>query len=584
MFTERQFRILAFLLNLETWISGSSLSDMLNISMRTLQKEIADLNLILKHTASNARITSNNRLGYYLEGNRSVLKQKLSSYNAEQQDDYSSAKSILTVLLFEHDYISIEKIADRVFLAKSSVSANLEKVRRIVESTHEAELMVHPRKGFLLKAPEYIKRILEVRIMDGDITYSAEKIPGLYEAYRMMPDMRELLTDVLLPVDYIVEGNVFEDIVRYCVFSIARSADGFELTEGSEPHELNPVTSEIADKISKRLSYQMSEMEILCLDDRLRELNVIGTTKKDNSESEQIIHDFCVTVTNETGLPFSIEGKHLKRMAEHIQRMNMRITSGNTMVGGYAEGAEKNYPGTLHLIRTCMTQVLQHEIPGAEARLLAPYLAAVFDEMRQKINVYIVSDYPVGLIYRFRMRMRNYFAAHVNEIQIFPVYLYERRFRGLKESDKYAVFLTTETALSFANPELIYIDLYEEEYQFDTILHRIRSMLSLQEKEVMDGIAASFTACEYVCGSVGTDWYGLLEQYGIHPERKNTSLGVIDEKMLLIIEHGRNENCQMNIRLKKPYPYNAHRITQIRYYHINTDLNLLDVFRYIKTH
>ena len=96
MFTKRETRLLAILLGMKDWLPGKILAQMLTISSRTLQNEVAFINTILKKQFSNTLIASNNRLGYRLEGNRDQIKRFVAeNASGEDEDSFESAIIVL---------------------------------------------------------------------------------------------------------------------------------------------------------------------------------------------------------------------------------------------------------------------------------------------------------------------------------------------------------------------------------------------------------------------------------------------------------------------------------------------------------
>ncbi len=566
MFTERELKLLAILLGSDEWLSGKILSSMLNVRSRTLQSEVASINSILKKHSSFSRIASNNRLGYRLEGNREQIKKYVADMGFDSADDsYRSANSILTVLLYEDDYITLNDIADRTFLAPSSVSANLEKVRKMIDRARGAELIVHPRKGYRLKAQEHVKRMLVVNALDERISEVTRQYPEIEEGYEILDDVREVLMDVFLPVDYIIEGKAFDAFSRYCAFSITRQQSGHLMDEEIEDHEIEPVVRQIAASLSEELGCSFSEKELLSMDDRLKDLNVLGISKKDYPLMEEKIRRFSDLVKEETGLSIELENSYLKRLSEHLYRMDRRLDVGNYLRTQDPEAIEKQYPVALHLVRTILRRVFGKKLPGNEERLVVPYIASFINDSHIKVKVDIVSDLPVGEVYRFRSRLYETYGNYIDRIRIFPVYLYEKRFANRDEDP---VYFTTEEKLVFRYDELIYVDLYEEIYQSDMIVKTIMRKSDELKKKRFLGFAERFEdeVCEYEVDGCGID--DILEELAGSSSSENRSCCVIDDFCLLVISHGGKDHVQKKVILSEALIYDNRSIDQILYFNI----------------
>ena len=577
MFTKRETRLLAILLGMKDWLPGKILAQMLTISSRTLQNEVAFINTILKKQFSNTLIASNNRLGYRLEGNRDQIKRFVAeNASGDDEDTFESAAAILMVLLYEKDFITLNQIAERTFLAVSSISVNMEKVRKMIARAKGARLIVHPRKGYRLEAEESVKRMLIVNALGNEESKIAGQYPQILEAYELLDDIREILIDIFVPSDYIIEGKAFDAFCRYCAFSLSRQLNGY-LLEKQKEHEVSLISKKISLAFKEELNYECTEDELLCLDERLEDLNVIGTTKKDYPDTEKQIKDFCALVSAELGLSIHLENNYLKRLSEHLHRMKRRLDVGNYLRTSDRETIEKQYPVALHLVRTCFVKTFGSKLPGNEERLLVPYIAALIDDATVKVNVNIVSDLPVGEVYRYRARMYEQYGTIVNRIRIFPTYLYEERFC---DSDPDALFLTTQEDLVFRHNELTYIDLYEEYYQSEMILNLLKDKSLSLKKKIFDQYKEDFE--HEVYEDKETDLSVLLKKYAGDQKKEDLSCTLIDNDVLLCISHGKDEHVYKRILLNKEVLFENKPVKEIVYYNIGRKEDVNFFCEYIK--
>lgn len=567
MITKREQELIAILLGSDSWMKGSVLAGMLGCGSRTLQAEIAVVNKMLSKHSRTMKIASNNRLGYRLEGSREQIKRIAAEQNAAPlPDSYESANAILTVLLYEKDYITLNRIADKTFLAPSSVSANMDKVRKMTERTVGAVLEVHPRRGYLLKASEPVRRMLAVNALGEEITEVSKQYPEIIESYELLPDIRRILIDVLVPESWIIEGRAFESFARYCAFSLTRQENGFPLQEDGISREIMPVIRRVAESLNEAFGHAMTDTGIYCLQERFEELNMIGTAKKNYPETEAKITRFFELVEAETGLVFAPKEDYRKRFSEHLYRMERRLNVGNYLRIPDPETFEKQYPTALHLVRTCLREVFGRQIPGNEERLMVSYIASLIDDSNIPVRVNIVSDRPVGEVYRFRRRMYESLGSMIDQIHIFPVYLYETRFAG-REPD--AVTLTTEAELTFRYSELMYIDLYAEEWQTGHIANVIKQRSEELRQRILRGYAEQFKNEVYEYKGKKADAMEILRQYAVLPDAVSESL--IDAATLLVISHGTEQHDQKRIRTSGRALYKGKPVEQILYFRMGRE-------------
>ena len=114
--TDRQLRILVYLLSEDKWVTGSQLAQHLKISTKTIQAEIRNINASFQ---GQGHIVSNKRRGYRAD----ELDNSIRAYVIKSTDANNGSKSIsgreklvLVLLLFERKNISLETIAERLYV------------------------------------------------------------------------------------------------------------------------------------------------------------------------------------------------------------------------------------------------------------------------------------------------------------------------------------------------------------------------------------------------------------------------------------------------------------------------------------
>ena len=569
MFNDRDLKLLAILLGREEWLPGKVLADMLYISARTLQGEIAQVNRLLRQNFTTIKIASNHRLGYYLEGNRTQLK----AYIAKQKpvplaDPLHNISDILTILLYETDYITINEIADRTFLAPSSVNFNLSKVRQIISDTKHAELCVHPRKGFRLEAPEYIKRILIVNFLPDKITEVGKQYEAVKELYDTLEPMENIVIDVLTSESDIVEGNSFLPFIRHCALAIIRPSYGFIHTSSPSPHPVDPTLQRIVTRMEESFATHLDETELMCLSRRYEEFNRIGSARKSYPEIEELVHRFFRKAEADTGIRFSKDNGYIRHLCEQLYRMRQRIHTGSTPVTSHSALIESQYPAAFHLVHTILRDLLDEEIPPEEEHMLVPYIASLMYGAGGKLRINIVSDAPVAYIYRFRKELYERYSAYIEIIRIFPSYLYLKKFH---DSDEDALFLTTEPSLVFEYPELVYVDLFEEAYQSEMISRQIRQKYNQLRIQSIQRFIEQFQTSEIQVNSSDDSWKDLLEKYRSVPLPEAISTSFIDADTLLVITHDLSEHMHVLMTLNSESYFLNNHIARISYFNISRD-------------
>lgn len=585
MFTERQCQILAFLSGVDSWVQGSVLAEMIGASSRTLQNEIKNINSVISQNdlPGEFGIISNNRLGYRLKDDQSTLQYILNETMRKKvsKDKYIHSKHILMLLLFEKDYISIGTIADRLYYSKSSVSADIPQVKRIVARNAGAVLKISSNKGIRLDAPENMKRILCMKTITGICDYfqTTEVMKMIFEDQKKM---ESIIGRIFTEFDFIVSGEAYSDFALYLLISIARTRMGFKEDMPCDSLLLSDITNEIVNQVKAEFDYSFSEAEKQSMEGRIQELNIVCKNPVANADIGRNIEEFIHQVAAETGYKIKISKDLKAAMTDHMDRMIRRIRSGRTNVGNYTKDLLSRYPMELHLLKTCLCQSLNIDIPDAELGYLILYLATAVESERKKIDALLVSDNSASSIYNLENKLKKSNGEQIGTITAIPMYLFENKSSEYKGETQ--LLLTTERELALVDKRFFYLDLFINNHQLSQLKKKTEEMLAdwkvgrmkLQiEKYLKPGYKIKVSG---ECKSIKE----MLENLDIPFEEKVTSIESIGSKVLYIISHDRSgKNLFHKIELEQPFQFGGKQITTIWLIHFGGDGDIVEFFDFV---
>ena len=407
MYTDRQLKIIAVLKSADGWMSGSLLRENIGVSSRTLQMDIKAIN---EKQSGEPLIQSNNRLGYLLK-NKIALEQEQKSYG---QENYVHSKQIITLLLFEKEYTSIGTISERLFFSRSSVTSDLSQVKRIISRTPGANLLVSGQYGLKIQASENVKRIMCMKTMqsrqDYHMLFSEEEMEQFAENQKKL---QAVLAEVFTRNQFIVSGEAYHDFARYLAVCMMRSQMGFPVTEEEDGTTEMPgrLSTELVDEIEKVCTYRFKEKEKQNVEARLKELNMVCKETDIQLDMLQKLEVFIQRVQEETGLKLQVERDLLEVLSDHVSRMELRIQNGRNNIGNHTKEMAKRYPLEMHLLRTCLSPVLNTEIPDAEMGYLVLYFASAIERNRRKPDILFISDQSASSIYNVQNKLKGFLEA-----------------------------------------------------------------------------------------------------------------------------------------------------------------------------
>lgn len=552
VFTDRQRVILATLRNCGGWVTGRDLAESAGTSRRTLQTDIKSINL----TAGHLLIRSNNRLGYCLSDE---IPEIATLQTVVPQGQYSTAKALLLVLLFEPDYLHIEELADRLFISRSTVNAHLAQARRIVARNREARLVVSPRRGLWIDAREDTKRLLCAKLMNEDLDYAA--LLQMPELSQLEKELQQTLPRIFLTEKILISGQAFQYFTRFLAISITRSRLGMVMPEAPEVRVLPPFLCELNRQIGLRTGYQFSAAERELIRQRIHELNLIDKYPVRDKEVLRVLSGFEKTVQQQLGIPLHFRPELRRNLGDHLKRMCRRILSRHNNVGQYTKEMFTAYPLAVHLIKTCLEPLLGMEIPDAEMDCLVMYVASAMEELGKKVDILLVSDASPAVLYTIQQKIRRMDEGQIGRIEVLPRYAYEEdRQRYL---DRNRIYLTTEPALSLQAPDFLVLSVFPSAIQLNQVRRAIEAQSQQQRRERQDAMARSYPVKKE---SGGCAFYEqeLLPRLGAG--QRNLSAVTVGDNLLCAVEHGSGGGCELRyFTMEAPLYYRGKRITSLLY-------------------
>lgn len=577
MYTDRQLKIIAVLKSADGWMSGSLLRENIGVSSRTLQMDIKAIN---EKQSGEPLIQSNNRLGYFLK-NEIALEQEQKSYG---QENYVHSKQIITLLLFEKEYTSIGTISERLFLSRSSVTSDLPQVKRIISRTPGANLLVSGQYGLKIQASENVKRIMCMKTMqsrqDYHMLFSEEEM----EQFAInQKKIQVVLAEIFTRNQFIVSGEAYHDFARYLAVCMMRSRMGFLVTEGEDSSNCpGRLAMELVEEIEKVCGYHFQEMEMQNVEARLKELNMVCKETDIQLDMLQKLEVFIQRVQEETGLKLQVERELLEVLSDHVSRMELRIQNGRNNIGNHTKEMAKRYPLEMHLLRTCLSPVLNTEIPDAEMGYLVLYFASAIERNRRKPDILFISDQSASSIYNVQNKLKGFLGERISEITVIPEYLFEQRKE--RYCRNYQLRITSEKELVLKDASFTYLDLFADNEQIMRLGRNVDKLENNYWKETEEKLRKKYGTKDslYLIEEVA-DFDDLKKRIGYEYPEQKVSKETIGSSRLSMIDHeqdGRNKIYR--IYLKKPFPYGGKQITEVIAAHYGGEGDMIEFFDYVK--
>ena len=154
------------------FVSSIELAQLVKVTERTIKSDIKDLEQFT--SSSGGRIHSKKGRGYLLEVvNESVffpvLEQLSYLFEANKlvyaRNMYQRTNDILRRIVVEEEFITIEDIAEELYLTKNSIAEEMKEVHRILD-TYNLRIRKKQEEGPFVQGDEFNRRLLMIRVFE----------------------------------------------------------------------------------------------------------------------------------------------------------------------------------------------------------------------------------------------------------------------------------------------------------------------------------------------------------------------------------------------------------------------------------
>lgn len=439
--TDRQLSILSYIIYHPEGITGGQLAKQMGISLRTVQTEI---NAINGYLAPGQQSIDHARTGYIAQGFSGKALEEISGLMENKHTrimPMNRSNTILCVLLFERDYMSMEKLAERIYVSKSAVFKEFENVNIL-----KKYVTVSRKRGLIISMPESEKRNLLVKCFDKDMAqFYAPQLKERYEELDML--FREMLPEIFRNHNYPVSGEAMRSFRRHLIITLLRGESGFELEKMDQPEKYSAMLLEIAERVSVLVGADFSPDDMADCQKKLNGLNtlagrVAGWRECTMREYEQKLDGFQRELKDVFGLELVFDGEERQSFLLYILKAVERSRGGHVNSNFLKREIHRRYPMSVHLILECFIPCFSVDIPEPEISNLALYLAGKLDKGFYRPECVIVSGRNPSILYHLKEQIQERYGHLLNGINIVQDYCCP------KESEYFEsrLVLTTEEA------------------------------------------------------------------------------------------------------------------------------------------
>lgn len=480
MLSKRQSRILSLLEESKRYLTAEEIAQSTGVSKRTVHSELKsmeeDLNSIEKI------LIRKRGIGIAIEN-----KKNLESKTFELNSDKSRLQVIMENLLFGEKIISYNRLSELLFVSKSSISKELEKVQKILGGID----LKSSAKGSYLNGDESQLREAYIRFnhwlftqCTSNNTYS-EWLGKLEEYYseNVVAACKDVLISYLknnwdfvseVYVQSLLSSLIVQTYRMYCGEFVKCKPSGIESEES-----VNRILNEVSD----RLNIDFNEIEKEYFAGKLISFRFEPAASKAIEQQlvHQIVLDMCsvlkLTINNDCGIKAMLEN--------HMFSMLYRLRNHQKIENPFVDQIKEEYGvvfQTIWIVLQKYESLLGVQFNDEEIAYLTIYFQTFIEENRTIKKLLVVCQLGVATSELIIRKLINYLPATTKVERVS-----KQQFERMKDLEEYSLILTTIT-LDRAKHNMIKVSPYLTKNE----LQMIREVLDENEsshQNVQKGIS-----------------------------------------------------------------------------------------------
>ena len=337
MIETRTKEVFDFLTSDYNFHSSEEIGAALELSSKTVQKEIGILNSYIKERG--AIVDSEPGKGYQFrildeEKFKNFLKHdwyKYAYFHQENPNKEFRIESILKLLLFSNSFIKQQELADIFYVSASQINKDIKKVRKLL-TAYNINLISKPYYGMKIKGNEKdIRRAIRNEIGEDPNIFGKDADKELFIR------IQAIIDGIDFPESFYMPYVNFKNLVIHIYISILRIKDGKyieisdELSKRVVSYEEFNIANIVVKELSEKLEIKFPKDEILYLTMHLISKNTVTNYEKVSPEISELSQQMIDTIFKVTKYDFKSNIDLFFALALHLGPLIERLRYGLTM-------------------------------------------------------------------------------------------------------------------------------------------------------------------------------------------------------------------------------------------------------------
>ncbi|GAA0077420.1 hypothetical protein UT300005_17980 [Clostridium sp. CTA-5] len=477
--------ILNLILNTEECITGGELARLCNVTIRTIRKDIKEINNLLKEY--DTEIESSIKKGYFLNKRNKVILKKNNvirkvldyEYIIETPSLPIDRQMYILLKLTTKKYISVEELEEVLYVSAATVNNDVVFVNKWLKKELKLGISYSLNEGIILKADEREKRniiswVLAKRINISTVTKYWNYLFEQKDVISLARDIYHMVSAETKKYNYYLSGHSSQLLCYEILVAVNRQKLGFNLNDSDDiKGELMPIMIAIQEKIESRLEEKLSETEWLNLQQYFKSKQFLQGTDIKNIQTEEaicIVDEFFKTLYKKFKIDLSVNPDNKYKLILYVAPMINRLKYRHCISNKIDEKVVKTYKTEfkmaaeiIHIIK----KKLNLNIELIDLAYITIHLVTMCGIGRYKLNTVIVCDYDESIVSFIKDKIKNCFGEKIEVCRFYDYqeFMYENE-ENLKKVD---FVITTSTIADITNIPFIRINPEIEPNDIDMI-------------------------------------------------------------------------------------------------------------------
>lgn len=486
--------ILNLILNTEEYITGNELSKLCNVTIRTIRRDIKEINDLLKDY--DVEIDASTKKGYYInKRNKGILKKnnvirKIIDYEyiIETPNLPIDRQMYILLKLTIKKYISIEEISEDLYVSTATVNNDIIFINKWLKKNLKLGISYSLNEGVILKANEEEKRniiswVLAIRI---NASTTSKYWNYLFEDKDVIIKARDIYHIVSCETkkyNYYLSGHSLQLFCYEILVAVNRQKLGFNLNDSNDiDSELMPLMLDIQEKVESELGVNLSEAEWFNLQQYFKSKQFLHGTDIKNVQTEEAIciaDEFFRTLNKKFRIDLSVNPDNKYKLILYIAPMINRLKYRHCISNKIGEKVIQTYKTEFKManeITYIIKSKLNLDVELIDLVYITIHLVTMCGIRIYKLNTVIVCDYDESILSFIKNKIKNILGE---KIEICRIYHYQEfMYENEEELKNVDLIITTSTIADITNIPFVRINPEIEQSDIEMIAEYLDSYKS----------------------------------------------------------------------------------------------------------